>query len=73
MSGLCGVYIIKEPGNVEEEESPCVTCGPCGLDMVDQGGNGIDGGVVGSGAKLRHGQQVSGLDVAVDVLGNDLL
>jgi hypothetical protein len=48
-------------------------CGSCALNLVDQGGHGVNGTVVGSGPKLGHREEVEALDVGIDALGDDLL
>ena len=48
-------------------------CGSRALNLVDQGGHGVDGAVVGSGPELGHRKKVEVLDVGIDALGDDLL
>ncbi len=43
-----GVEVVIEPGDVEEEESPCIVGVACGLDAVNKDHNGVNGSVVGS-------------------------
>ena len=43
LGGLIRVDIVKEAGDVEEEQGPHIACLLGGLNLMDEGGDGIDG------------------------------
>ncbi len=67
-----GVDVIKEPRDVEQEESTSMARVPHGLDTVNQGGDSIHGIVVGSGPELCHREEVVCRKVDIDPFGNNL-
>jgi hypothetical protein len=73
MDGSSWVNIIEKAWNIKEKEGARMSCGSRALDLMDQGGHGVDGAVMGSGSELGHWKEVKALDIHIDAFGDDFL